>query len=112
MAIAKFTIEMAADLGQLRRDVQNINQVVSQMGGQIAQSYKPGIDALNAVGNAHNKVADQATMSAMAQQKAARAVQQQNIQLANQLQDFAIQVAGGHNPLLAFAQQGSQLSAV
>ena len=31
---------------------------------------------------------------------------------ANQLQDFAIQVAGGANPLLAFAQQGSQLSAV
>lgn len=112
MAIAKFTIEMAADLGQLKRDVQNINQVVSQMGGQIAQHYKPGIDALNAVGTAHNKVADQARLSAMAQQKAARATQQQNIQLANQLQDFAIQVAGGQNPLLAFAQQGSQLSAV
>jgi lambda family phage tail tape measure protein len=112
MAIAKFTIEMAADLGQLRRDVQNINQVVSQMGGQIAQHYKPGIDALNAVGAAHNKVADQARMSAMAQQKSSRQVQQQNIQLANQLQDFAIQVAGGQNPLLAFAQQGSQLFAV
>ncbi len=112
MAIAKFTIEMAADLGQLKRDVQNINQVVSQMGGQIAQHYKPGIDALNAVGTAHNKVADQARLSAMAQQKSARAVQQQNIQMANQLQDFAIQVAGGQNPLLAFAQQGSQLSAV
>ena len=112
MAIAKFTIEMAADLGQLRRDVQNINQVVSQMGGQIAQHYKPGIDALNAVGVAHNKVADQARLSAMAQQKSSRMVQQQNIPLANQLQDFAIQVAGGQNPLLAFAQQGSQLFAV
>ena len=112
MAIAKFTIEMAADLGQLKRDVQNINQVVSQMGGQIAKHYQPGIDALNSMGDAHNKVADKAQLSSMAMQKSARAVAQQNIQLANQLQDFAIQVAGGGNPLLAFAQQGSQLSAV
>ena len=112
MPIAKFTIEMAADLGQLKRDVQNINQVVSQMGGQIAKHYQPGIEALNAVGAAHNKVANSARLSEMAQQKSARAVQQQNIQMANQLQDFAIQVAGGQNPLLAFAQQGSQLSAV
>ena len=112
MAIAKFTIEMAADLGQLKRDVQNINQVVSQMGGQIAKHYAPGVAALDQLGAAHTKVADKAQMSAMAQQKSARAVAQQNIQLANQIQDFGIQIAGGQNPLLAFAQQGSQLTAV
>lgn len=112
MAIAKFTIEMAADLGQLKRDVQNINQVVSQMGGQIAKHYAPGVAALDQLGAAHVKVADKAQLSAMTMQKSARAVAQQNIQLANQLQDFAIQVAGGGNPLLAFAQQGSQLTAV
>ena len=112
MAIAKFTIEMAADLGQLKRDVQNINQVVSQMGGQIAKHYAPGVAALDQLGAAHTRVADKAQMSAMAQQKSARAVAQQNIQLANQIQDFGIQIAGGQNPLLAFAQQGSQLTAV
>lgn len=112
MAIAKFTIEMAADLGQLKRDVQNINQVVSQMGGQIAKHYAPGVAALDQLGVAHTKVADKAQMSAMVQQKSARAVAQQNIQLSNQLQDFAVQVAGGQNPLMAFAQQGSQLTAV
>lgn len=112
MAIAKFTIEMAADLGQLKRDVQNINQVVSQMGGQIAKHYAPGVAALDQLGAAHVKVSDKAQLSAMNMQKSARAVAQQNIQLANQLQDFAIQVAGGGNPLLAFAQQGSQLTAV
>lgn len=112
MAIAKFTIEMAADLGQLKRDVQNINQVVSQMGGQIAKHYAPGVAALDQLGAAHTRVADKAQLSAMAQQKSARAVAQQNIQLANQIQDFGIQVAGGQNPLLAFAQQGSQLTAV
>lgn len=112
MAIAKFTIEMAADLAQLRRDVTNINAVVSQMGGQIAKAYAPGAQALSNLGAAHGQVADQAKLSAMAQQKLARQTQYQNMQLANQLQDFAIQVAGGANPLLAFAQQGSQLSAV
>jgi len=112
MAIAKFTIEMAADLSQLRRDVQNINAVVSQMGGQIAKSYAPSKAAMDEVGKAHGKMADQAQLSALAQQKAAKQTSYQNVQLANQLQDFAIQVAGGANPLLAFAQQGSQLSAV
>lgn len=112
MAIAKFTIEMAADLGQLRRDINNINQVVSQMGGQIAKAYTPGMAALDQLGAAHTAVANKAALSSMVQQKSARAVQQQNIQLSNQVQDFAIQVAGGQNPLLAFAQQGSQLTAV
>ncbi len=112
MARAKFTIEMAADLSQLRRDVQNINAVVSQMGSQIAKSYAPTTAAMADVGKAHGKMADQAQASAMAQQKAARQTSYQNIQLSNQLQDFAIQVAGGANPLLAFAQQGSQLTAV
>lgn len=112
MAIAKFTIEMAADLGQLKRDVQNINQVVSKMGGDIAKHYAPSAAALDSLGAAHTKVANKAQLSAMAQQKSARAVAQQNIQLANQIQDFGIQIAGGQNPLLAFAQQGSQLTAV
>ena len=103
---------MAADLGQLKRDVQNINQVVSQMGGQIAKHYAPGVAALDQLGAAHTAVANKAQLSAMAQQKSARAVAQQNIQLANQIQDFGIQIAGGQNPLLAFAQQGSQLTAV
>ncbi len=112
MAIAKFTIEMAADLGQLRKDVANINAVVSQMGGTIAKAYAPGAAALAGLGEAHTKLADQAKLSAIAQQKSARQVQFQNIQMANQLQDFAVQVAGGANPMLALAQQGSQLSAV
>lgn len=112
MAIAKFTIEMAADLGQLKRDVQNINQVVSQMGGQIAKHYAPGVAALDQLGAAHTGVANKAQLSAMAQQKASKMAVQQNIQLANQIQDFGIQVAGGQSPLLAFAQQGSQLYAV
>lgn len=112
MAIAKFTIEMAADLAQLRRDVNSINTVVSQMGGQIAKAYAPGAAALASLGESHAQVAQQARLSAMAQQKAARQAQFENLQLANQLQDFAVQVAGGQNPLLAFVQQGSQLTAV
>lgn len=112
MAIAKFTIEMAAELGQLRRDLDNANKVISQLGGQIAKHYAPGVAALDQLGAAHTAVANKAQMSAMAQQKSARAVAQQNIQLANQIQDFGIQIAGGANPLLAFAQQGSQLTAV
>jgi phage-related minor tail protein len=47
-----------------------------------------------------------------AAQKAKRQSGYQNIQLAAQLQDFGLQVAGGQNPLLALAQQGSQLSFV
>jgi lambda family phage tail tape measure protein len=112
MAIAKFTIEMAADLGQLKRDVQNINTVVSKLGSDIAKHYAPGVAALDQLGAAHTKVADKAQMSAMAQRKAANQVMQQNIQLSNQIQDFGIQIAGGQNPLLAFVQQGSQLTAV
>lgn len=112
MAIAKFTIEMAADIGQLKRDISNINSVVSNMGKQMSASYQPGLQSLKAVGDAHKKIGEEAGLSAAAQQRAARLTQYQNVQLANQLQDFAIQIAGGQNPLLAFAQQGSQLSAV
>lgn len=112
MALAKFTIEMAAELGQFRRDIANINQVVAQMGGQIAQQYAPGVAALDRVGQAHKRMANEAQLAAMAQQKSTKIAVQQNIQLANQIQDFGIQVAGGQNPLLAFAQQGSQLYAV
>lgn len=112
MAIAKFTIEMAAELGQLRRDLNAANQVVAQMGAQVAKHYAPGTAALNQMGAAHTRMANQAALSAMAQQKSTKMMVQQQIQLSNQVQDFAVQVAGGQNPLLAFAQQGSQLYAV
>jgi phage-related minor tail protein len=42
--------------------------------------------------------------------KANRQAVQRNIQLGAQLQDFAVQVQAGQNPLTAFIQQGSQLS--
>lgn len=112
MAIAKFTIEMAADLGQLKRDVSNINDVVSRMGKNMAGSIQPSVAALEAVGIAHTNVGKKAEASAAFQKKMAAQVQYQNLQLANQLQDLGIQIAGGQNPILALVQQGSQLSAV
>lgn len=112
MAIAKFTIEMAADLGQLKRDLAATQAVVADMGGKMAAGYTPVAAAVQKVAAAHTQAANQAVLGHMAQQKSARLVQQQNIQLAAQVQDFAVQVAGGQNPFLALAQQGSQLHAV
>ena len=128
MAIAKFTIEMAADLAQLKRDINSINGVVGKIGPEMAAGMRAPVAAVAAVGYAHKEAANEAKlsalaqvkasreaanearMSALAQVKAARTVQNQNIQLAYQLQDFGVQIAGGQNPLLALAQQGSQLS--
>lgn len=59
-----------------------------------------------------NSLAKEAERAAQEMSNAASKTAYQNLQMANQLQDFAIQVAGGQNPLLAFAQQGSQLSAI
>jgi lambda family phage tail tape measure protein len=51
-------------------------------------------------------------LNAAAADKARRLGVTQNVQLAAQIQDFGIQVAGGQNPLLAAVQQGSQLSSI
>lgn len=112
MAIAKFTIEMAADLGQLKKDVVSMQAVMNGMGKQVAAGYVPVVQATRDLGRAHTQAANQAVLGAMAQRKSAGLAMHQNIQLANQIQDFGIQVAGGQSPLLALAQQGSQLFAV
>jgi lambda family phage tail tape measure protein len=44
--------------------------------------------------------------------KDAKRNQWQTFQLYQQVQDFSLQIAGGQNPLLALAQQGSQLTAI
>lgn len=47
-----------------------------------------------------------------AMQRGGKATGQQMVQLSNQVQDFAVQVASGQSAMVALVQQGSQLSAV
>lgn len=68
---------------------------------QAAVKYKESIGALKALEAAHAGVATQTRLSGY-----------QTAQLGAQLQDFFVQVQGGANPLTAFAQQFSQVSAV
>jgi hypothetical protein len=80
--------------------------------GEVVTDSKVAADAVVANGRRANAALEQQSraLTVVGQSSAAAANQQRN--LVFQLNDVAVSLAGGANPLMVFAQQGSQIASI
>jgi lambda family phage tail tape measure protein len=113
---AKHAVEITLTLDELKRQAQNAEAVIQnavkrmsahllsiKMDDSHVNTYYKNLEVKQ------KQFAQQQQLMQAAAVKASRQSTMQSVQLAQQVQDFGIQVAGGQNPLLAAVQQGSQL---
>jgi lambda family phage tail tape measure protein len=80
--------------------------------GDASQLIAAANAAQKAMADMSGKTVQQMQKDSAQVQKDMRRSQWQSFQLYQQIQDVGLQIAGGQNPLLALAQQGSQLTAI
>lgn len=88
-------IKITGDSAQLQKELDAASKATADFAGKTRSNFDREAKAM----------ADSAA-------KMARQNVWQTFQLYQQLQDVGLQIAGGQNPLLALAQQGSQLTAI
>lgn len=105
-------LSISADTRQMKRALDRLIGDTAKTTGAIEKQF----DAVGNVGtNAFNKIAANSNKAAQAQAKFGQAMKQSSIQtgnLAAQINDIGVQLAGGQSPFLIALQQGSQINQV
>lgn len=100
-------------------DTRQMKRALDRLIGDTAKSTKAIESQFDAVGdvgvNAFNRIAANSNKAAQTQAKFGQAMKQSSLQtgnLAAQLNDIGVQLAGGQSPFLIALQQGSQINQV
>lgn len=105
-------LSISADTRQMKRALDRLIGDTAKTTGAIEKQF----DAVGNVGtNAFNKIAANSNKAAASQAKFGQAMKQSSIQtgnLAAQINDIGVQLAGGQSPFLIALQQGSQINQV
>lgn len=97
----RLSIELVAEIARLQQDLDKAKRLVNAASGDIAKSARAANDNLAAIGGGMAKAGNNGRLASHHIQN-----------LAFQFQDLGVQIASGSNPLIAFIQQGSQISGV
>jgi len=117
MATAVLSIDIEARIAKLESGLKNATGAVNSFGkyakasaDEAANSYDKLSQAAAAVGGKLEKAANVGRGTFDGMSNSARKTSLQMQQVSYQLNDFFVQISSGQSPLIAFIQQGSQLS--